>query len=167
MRWLNSLKLATGGVQKLNPDDADEQLDRYLAKVRSYPADIVEHTLATWDDQPPPLGEYFPRTAQLRKALDDAFAWRRELLRKLQGAIVESEVEVKDPPTEEEIEQVEAIRRRVLHSFKTTPTLAEIEVERNPQTRSFFQERLDRAKERDDAEIERMLHPEAFNATDI
>lgn len=158
--WLHSLELATGKAQKLSSDDEDEKLDRYLAKLRKFPADIVEHVLATWDDRPPPTGEFFPRTAQLKQACDQAFAWRRSLLPALQRATMldADAAPQRSKPTDEEAAIIAAKHAEVMRSFASTPSTLTTPID-GP---SWFEQLLEQRARIEALEVESELHPEAF-----
>lgn len=106
---LISLEQSTGKAKSEGEDAEDVKLDRYVAKLRDYPADVALHTLATWDDK----NIFFPRWAELKAALDRAFAFRRQILPALQSCKPFAEEIDERTPEEMEAEKQEVRRKYV------------------------------------------------------
>lgn len=116
---LVSLERATA---RSRGEGEDDLLERYLAKLRQYPADIALHVCATWDDRPGDEGTYFPKPAQLKQACEELFAARRRWLPALQrferGEVHRTCTE--DEKSDADIAAVRAIRDRVSRQLNAT-----------------------------------------------
>lgn len=156
---LASLERVTG---RTRGEVDDETLERYVAKLRAFPADIALHVCATWDDRPGDEGKFFPKPAQLKQACEELFATRRTWLPALQrferGEVYRADAE--QAKTDEDIAEVRALRDRVSQQLRNTARDAAngyVDSARNKATLILEQAR--RLAEEEAAEAEKALHP--------
>lgn len=155
---LISLEQATG-KKRSDSDKADEyQLDRYVRKLREFPRDIALWVLERWDEQPGGVGDWFPKTNQLRDQCNALYAWRRMLLPALQRF----ENPVDEPVADTPEDRAEMAARLRMLAAKTRRTAEQQErAYRGEQPRPDHPLTVameqDRALERE--ELERFFHP--------
>lgn len=118
---LTELELATG-KKRGDENGEDLLLERYLSKLRQFPADIALHVCATWDDRPGDEGTYFPKPAQLKTACEELFAVRRRWLPALErferGEVYSADTG--EEKSDADIAEVRAIRDRVSRQLNAT-----------------------------------------------
>jgi len=152
LRALERLEGMTGKPKPRGDDAEDATLEGLLAKIRRYPGDVVMHVLWTWDDR----HEFWPRWASLKAELDEASAFRRAILPALMD--VKHEAEKREPPSQDEIDRVNAIHAEFLRKMGAS------QQPKHKRPVGMLEQRVIDREASDRAEIMRELHPEIADA---
>lgn len=153
LRALERLEGMTGKPKPRSDEAEDLTMDALLTKIARYPGDIVLHVLWTWDDR----HTFWPRWAELKAELDKASSLRRGILPALMN--VKYEAERREPPSQEEIDRVNAIHANFLKRMGASP-------QKLKAPPGMLEQRVIEREAADRAAVMQELHPEAATCAD-